>query len=544
MKTKLENFLRNKKNSIFDSILISLVALVFLIQARLDPDVHHDGIAFTAALANSTGLKPNLDYFSQYGPIVPIVQGAILEIFGERLIVLRILTALMLTTIAALMFKSIQVNVGKKIACLVVLYWALSAPSYLIPTNTPWASVFTTLLALIILNQAQRPTISWFTIMVLVAVGTLCRVQFVLIGLILILGTFIRSGKNRPKSSLYWAASITIALFGLSMHLSGVLVPYVRENIIWSFVTYSPNPISFDKASFIKLTGIFWIPIFALLFGRAIKRNFLLKPNGGQGVYSRLLLTCLIILCLAVFFHDLNPDNRSFHNPIYILKFLAQVMAFSGIFAITGIFAIAIQKNFRLSRAESFTDTQLVQLSVGLTTLVQLYPQWDEMHIWWLSPIFAVMVFNSKPLKVKSISSLLTILIIIASFQFSSNVSQERLKFHDKMLSGMLGSKESVLGLGTTLEYLETYFKTRDYEFDCDNAIYAGAGGRYLSQLHSYVNWGPKSDAPKTLAPRGKFICNLSYTEAIKKRDKSNFKLVKIIKSNSDSWSLIMMNPN
>jgi hypothetical protein len=154
------------------------------------------------------------------------------------------------------------------------------------------------------------------------------------------------------------------------------------------------------------------------------------------------------------------------------------------------------------------------------------------------------MVFNSKPLKVKSISTLLTILIIIASFQFSSHVSQERVKFHDEMLSGMLGTKASVLGLGTTLEYLETYFRTRDYEFDCDNAIYAGAGGRYLSQFHSYVNWGPKSETHKTVAPRGIFICNLSYTEAIKKRDKSDYKFVKMIKSNSDTWSLLMMNPN
>ena len=99
---KIVNPLTKTKNQFTDVIFITFVAAVFLIQARLDPDVHHDGIAFTAALANSTGLKPNLDYFSQYGPVAPIVQGLFLDIFGARLIVLRILTALMLTIIALL----------------------------------------------------------------------------------------------------------------------------------------------------------------------------------------------------------------------------------------------------------------------------------------------------------------------------------------------------------------------------------------------------------------------------------------------------------
>lgn len=541
---KIVNPLTKIKNQFTDVIFITFVAAIFLIQARLDPDVHHDGIAFTAALANSTGLKPNLDYFSQYGPVAPIVQGLFLDIFGARLIVLRILTALMLTIIALLTLKSIQVKAGHKIAYLIVIYWVLSAPTYLLPTNTPWASVFTTLLGLIILNLSQKPKISWFTIMLLVAVGTLCRVQFILIGVILLLGTIIRNGKNRPKNEIYRAASITIAIFGLSMQLSGILLPYVRENLIWSFITYSPNPIGFDKASLLKLTGLFWIPIFTFLFWRAIRRDFGVEVHGTRGFYRYLFLISLIFLNIAMFFHEVDPENRSFHNPIYIVKFLAQIISFSGVFALTGFFTVAILKKLRQSWSKSITNAQLIQISVGLTTLVQLYPQWDEMHIWWLSPIFAVLVFYFKPFKVKSISSMLTILILIAGFQFMSNIFQERVKFRDEILSGMVGTKASVSGLGTTLENLETYFKTREYEFDCDNAIYAGAGGRYLSELHSYVNWGPKSGTSNTFKPRGIFVCNLSYTEAIKQRDSSNFKFAKILKSNSGSWNLIMMDPD
>jgi hypothetical protein len=108
----------------------------------------------------------------------------------------------------------------------------------------------------------------------------------------------------------------------------------------------------------------------------------------------------------------------------------------------------------------------------------------------------------------------------------------------------MLGTTESVEWLGNTLETIESYFKAREYNFDCNVAICASAGGIYLSESHSYVNWGPTSSDLENQEPRGVFICNLSFEEVVKIRDLSKYDFSKIIKSGTNSWSLLLMNPD
>ncbi len=526
-------------------ILITIVTLCFLVQARLDPDAHHDGIVFTAALANSTGLKPNLDFFSQYGPVPPIVQGFLLNLFGERLIVLRILTALMLSCIALLMLKSIQVDAGKRIAYLVVIYWVLAAPTYLIPTNMPWASVFTTLVGLIILKCSQKTKFSWIAIMSLVALGTLCRVQFLLVGVILIIGTILRDKRNGSREKeIYFAASVVLMVVILVMYILEILAPYVRENIIWSFLTYSPNPIGFDKKGLFKLIGLLLIPIFTFLFNQAYKRGLRGGFNKYESIYGFTLIAILLFLSLANSFHKLDLGRESFLNPFYVVKYITQLISFSGIFALVGFFTFTFIKKFHNLQSKPLTNDFLIQISVGMGALVQLYPQWDEMHIWWLSPIFAVLFFKFSIFKKKLAPPILALLIIFSGLQYLGNVSIERVKFKDKILAGMLGTTESVEGLGNTLETIESYFKTREYNFDCNVAIFASAGGIYLSESHSYVNWGPTSGNLNNQEPRGVFICNLSFEEVLKIRDLSKYGFSKITKSGANSWSLLLMNPD
>lgn len=331
-------------------------------------------------------------------------------------------------------------------------------------------------------------------------------------------------------------------IVSLAMQISGILVPYVRENIIWSYITYSPNPISFNKASAIKLAGLIWIPICAFLFARMTKS--FASTNYSRKHRFRLLIIVLPItaISIVVFFNLINFGHDSFSNPFYILKYLMRVLVFSGIFSLVGLFFVAVTKKIRNTKLGNLSDAQLIQLSVALTAVIQLYPQWDEMHIWWLSPIFAVIVFNFLTFKEAHVAGFLVLLIFVASFQFLGNLSAERTKFSDELLTGMIGTKASVRDLGTTLVTLENHFTTREYKFDCDNAIYAGAGGKYLSEFHSYVNWGPVVRADNVQKPRGVFYCNLSYSQAIEKQMHSEYNYIKLIKSGSNSWNVLMMN--
>ena len=57
----------------FQGVQLSMVAganlMTFLAQAPLDPNQHHDGIMYSAALASAECATPNLGAFAQYGPL-------------------------------------------------------------------------------------------------------------------------------------------------------------------------------------------------------------------------------------------------------------------------------------------------------------------------------------------------------------------------------------------------------------------------------------------------------------------------------------------
>jgi hypothetical protein len=110
MKTRpisLKQFMDNKRKStslISASLLWFIELSIYISQVRIEPNGIHDGIMFPGAVASSEGLIPNRDFFSQYGPITPILQGYWLKVFPVEIISLRILDAILLATIGLYLF--------------------------------------------------------------------------------------------------------------------------------------------------------------------------------------------------------------------------------------------------------------------------------------------------------------------------------------------------------------------------------------------------------------------------------------------------------
>ena len=89
----------------FAAIFITITNLIFFANiSRFDPDPHHDGVMFTAALASALGKVPNREFFAQYGPLTPVLQGMWLDLTSPTLFNLRLLHAIILTISALLMF--------------------------------------------------------------------------------------------------------------------------------------------------------------------------------------------------------------------------------------------------------------------------------------------------------------------------------------------------------------------------------------------------------------------------------------------------------
>jgi hypothetical protein len=96
----------------------------------------------------------------------------------------------------------------------------------------------------------------------------------------------------------------------------------------------------------------------------------------------------------------------------------------------------------------------------------------------------------------------------LVSFQFIAYLLQPRVEYSDSVLAGMEGFTAQVSSVGATLSNLERIPAWEREVFNCNHAIYAGAGRIYRSANHDYVNWGPNLSDPNQKS-QGTFYCNV-----------------------------------
>ena len=77
----------------YREILIFLGTFLFFSAfARMGIDPHHDGVMLIPAIKVANGAVVFRDVFGQYGLLVPLLQGTAVAVFGEELLVIRMLT--------------------------------------------------------------------------------------------------------------------------------------------------------------------------------------------------------------------------------------------------------------------------------------------------------------------------------------------------------------------------------------------------------------------------------------------------------------------
>ena len=127
------------------SILLFFLGFIFFgAYSLLGIDLHHDGIMFKAAVDVANGCKVFKEVFSQYGILPPLFQGLALKIFGNELIVLKLLTAffygLSLVAFDLVMRRFFSSKEYFYRLFYVFLFFFL-APDLCV-TSHPWASVY------------------------------------------------------------------------------------------------------------------------------------------------------------------------------------------------------------------------------------------------------------------------------------------------------------------------------------------------------------------------------------------------------------------
>ena len=140
MKKKVAAFLVNYYQPLIISVLMLIISSYFAIMS-LDPG--HDGIMFKPALDVVNGKMLFKESFAQYGALSTLMQALAIKIFGEYVIVIRLLTTFFYSLIGFLLWIIWSRFLPKWLSTISCLIWICLAPYYFETYFfCPWSSVY------------------------------------------------------------------------------------------------------------------------------------------------------------------------------------------------------------------------------------------------------------------------------------------------------------------------------------------------------------------------------------------------------------------
>lgn len=483
-----------------------LSASVFAIQSvvlffvmRLDPDPHHDGVLYGAAVSVLNGGVPNRDAFAQYGPLVPGLQGMWLKIFGPSLLNIR-LQAVLIILLCSLIIWIVARNYLSNLSSLILsTTWAFTIPAVL-----PWPTLYTTALILVSLlllldikEHRVRENFAYvFFSGSLIAIGIFARIHLIAVFLALII-FFLLSNRYRKHGIMFlsgFLAAISICLSFL--HINGALQSFITQSITWPLFAYASPNISKSY-----IVGMMWYPATAITF---LAFLFLIVRASQSRVKHRslFLITAGVFVLLLLASKIDRVGYLSLNNPRVLLIDFARNMLNS--LDYTAAMIMFVSAIIFLAKRKRFSGSQKIVTFASIGTATQLYPLYDVNHLWMISPVFIfsslVMFGDSRGFKrVRSgLDVLLVGLLIALAVQLALFIRIERAPLQSPSLTGMYAPRDFAFSLDSTMTLLEKEVTPGSTSFNCMNGIYAGAGGKYLASSQQFVDWGPDSKLAET----------------------------------------------
>jgi hypothetical protein len=506
---RVQTRLRNPLSFLIPIFLLSFELIIGFLQAPWGVDAHHDGIVYGAAVAASEGRKPNSEYFQQYGPLASSIQGFFLHLTSPSLYNLRIFTAITVAAITLSIYFAARKVLSRQGSFAIAALWSISSPR-MHATMLPWASFYSTiflLLSILLIKKFSNRyyfgfNIGYFISAVMMTLACLCRIN--------VIGTvctvfFILALKREwvLLKAIAGGFIFIFAVFNLLGAELGFLKDFYYQCVFWAFSAYSTSGAEDIKGHFVNILMYLTIPFFGLA---ALYSSNLLR--------SKLFLPIIFIFLLTTLWSkNLQSSHESYANPLFLYAFISQHASY--MFSYLGIF-LSISACILFLKKKAISIDHLVISAIGASTLFQLYPTPDPLHLWWVAPVGLCAVFSFLDrdfgvglLKFYSpgFSKLAVVLLIILSLPLIQEVRTQRFTFESSTLQKMQGLSKVDIDLDKTLQKLESENVKGNVVFDCPDGIYAAAGGVYLPNGKDYVNWSPK---PAVQSEDSKFIfvCN------------------------------------
>jgi hypothetical protein len=231
-----------------------------------------------------------------------------------------------------------------------------------------------------------------------------------------------------------------------------------------------------------------------------------------------------------------EPFERILVSPMYAAaagSFLA--LAY---FAITSKFSI-----------QKLRQRDLVPALFASIASIQLFPQSDVMHLWWIAPLclpFLAQLINIGREKFgKDFSTAIRVTFTaftVIGFFFALNfIKGPWVEYELPVLKGTYAGAEKVERVDFYGEILN-FAKPRFASFDCSDGLYSVADGKYLAADEWYVNWGRAEDSDQQIGEY-RFICDQPLAYANLEADKFGMTLISYTEHKLPDypWSLAIL---
>lgn len=532
-----------------------LGGVVFFITAPLQADPHHDGVILAPAVAFSENLTVHGGAFSQYGPLSPILSGLWLKLTEPNLVSLRYFAALQALTISIGLFMVLRKLTNEERSRNITLLWIFASGVW--ATRFPgalmaWPSLLSSLLSISALffsikgvqEKTSRSSLYIFIGGLLIAMSGFARAQsWAMAGAIGISLIFTSTKSIKKVVFLCLGYILGFALMLGYLDFNRVLKEWWLQSIYWPSQIYpalgQDNNYNRFQAILYVIEGVSLL-LFVFLASQIYKRYSL------KYVTVFLVITTSVLVALG--FLIPTVESLPIRYRVLLGEPLERILV-SPYYLSVSVTILIIYQQIKIPRVNRIPEYLMVS-TFGAISVLQLYPQSDVMHLWWIAPlllpslaIFANSLNSRSKLHPMVLDRVLQVFVFFGAILAINFISSDWKEYDNFALKKTYASSEKVDGL-TVYDQIENSAIPRKTSFDCHDGIYAVLTGEYLPVDEWYVNWGfPKTVKPKLGEIR--FICGKSYEYAESEAFRIGWNLIEFnqSKSNPEASLAILKKP-
>jgi hypothetical protein len=483
--------------------------------APLQIDPHHDGIILGAAIGSSSGHIGPAGAFSQYGPLSPLIQGFFLNIFGNSMLNLRYFAALNALLISYLLYKLVSKFTLQRNALLISSTWIFTSAIW--STTFPgallaWPSMISTAVILAAMNILTRvllgknigklsENVNLFAAGILLGLTGFARQQTWLAAVIAAIILIVHFGKIKQGLICYVSGAV-FALAGIFIWLTliGSLRSYINQVIVWPLGAYSTlgannNYNRYQFASYLIQSLVF----VSVLYFVALTKRFI------RSTKIRFIATLSISLFIVFNGFWIAKQSQWKASIRVILGEPQEKLILSlSYFACISSIGLSLYFLFKLKNLNQSLRIKFAIAILGLVGVIQLYPQPDVLHLWWVAPIFlpsalfATEIISHKFafINVSNFVYTLIVFCIVGLFLATKFIYQPWTEYELPVMKGTYAFESKAKDVNT-FDEIQKYIKIGKTSFDCPDGIYAVSDGDYNAADEWFVNWGMlKSESP------------------------------------------------